>query len=211
MSRKKGRSPDDAEGWESLEEDAVGSLAPNPELEDAMREAMEAVEARQEARGSGEGSSEELAALQDRLLRLQAEFENFRKRTLREKEEAWLYGHQNVVKDLLPTVDNLERAIGHARGSEAGDLEGLLQGVELVLRELLGVLTKHGVTEIEASGQPFDPEVHEAMTQQPRADVPPNTVVDVFEKGYKLRDRLLRPVRVVVSSAAADEPGDEED
>jgi molecular chaperone GrpE len=198
--------PDAPEGWESLEEEAEGALGPNPELEEAMREAMEAVEAREEERRGptepgAEGPSEEVAALQDRLLRLQADFENFRKRTLKEKEEAWRYGHQNLVKDLLATVDNLERAIEHARGSEGGDLEGLLQGVELVLRELLGILGQHGLAEIDAEGEPFDPAFHEAMAQQPDDSVPPNTVVQVYEKGYRLRDRMLRPARVVVSGA----------
>jgi molecular chaperone GrpE len=200
--------PDDPEGWESLSEDGGGSLAPNAELEEAMREAMAAVEARESEarRGAGAGDApalqQEVAALQDRLLRLQADFENFRKRTLREREEAYLYGHQNLVKELLPTVDNLERAIEHARG-EGADLEGLLQGVELVLRELQSVLARSGVAQIEAEGKPFDPALHEAMGAQPTADVPPNTVTQVFQKGYRLRDRMLRPARVMISSPAA--------
>jgi molecular chaperone GrpE len=203
---------DAAEGWESLSEEQTTSLAPNPELEEAMREAMAAVEAREsEARAGGAAAGPEaaalqaeVAALQDRLLRLQADFENFRKRTLREREEAFLYGHQNLVKDLLPTVDNLERAIEHARGHEGADLEGLLQGVELVLRELQSVLARSGVAEIEAEGQPFDPALHEAMGARPDASVAPNTVTQVFQKGYRLRDRMLRPARVMVSTAAGD-------
>jgi len=195
----------DESGWEHLEEEASGgSLAPNPELEDAMREAMEALESRDESRRprppAGEAVSEEVAGLRDRLIRLQADFENYRKRVLREREEAYRYGHENLVKDLLGTVDNLERAIEHARGSQGGDAEGLLQGVELVHRELLGVLAKHGVEEIEAEGVPFDPAVHEAMAQTPSETAAPNTVIQVFEKGYRLRDRLLRPARVVVAS-----------
>jgi len=211
-------APDPAEpleGRESLEEEAARALAPNPELEEAMREAMEAVEAREEERRAGEapagGPSEEVAALQDRLLRLAADFENFRKRTLREKEEAWRYGHQNLVKDLLATVDNLERAIEHARGSEGGDLEGLLQGVELVLHELLGVLGQYGLEGIDAEGRPFDPALHEAMVQQPDASVAPNTVLQVYQKGYRLRDRLLRPARVVVSGRAAQAEKEDQD
>jgi molecular chaperone GrpE len=179
-----------------------------------MREAMEAVEARQEDRSGGEapasGDPAEVAGLQDRLLRLQADFENFRKRTLKDRQEALRYGHENVVKDLLPTVDNLERAIEHARSSDGGDLEGLLQGVELVLRELRGVLGRHGVEEIAAEGQAFDPAVHEAMAQQPSESVRPNTVIDVFQKGYRLRDRMLRAARVVVA-AAPTEAGKQQD
>ena len=149
----------------------------------------------------------ELAELKDRMLRLQAEFDNFRKRALKERQEASQYGHQNLVKDLLSAVDNLDRALDHSRTSESGDLEGLLQGVELVQRELLGALGKHGVTQVEAQGKPFDPNVHEAMVQAPDGSVPENTVIDVFEVGYKLRDRLIRPARVVVAKA----PGGEGD
>lgn len=209
------------EGWESIveDDDESPSLAPNAELEEAMREAMEAVEARQGTRQSGDAAAPgdapeaqapakpqaQIAALEDRLLRLHADFENFRRRTLKEKEQAYLYGHENLVKDLLPTVDNLERAIEHARKSKDGDLEGLLQGVELVLREFLGIFGQHGVTAIEAQGRPFDPAEHEAMAQAPDADAPPNTVIQVFEKGYRLRDRLLRPARVVVSRTPDEE------
>jgi molecular chaperone GrpE len=208
---------DRPEGWESLSEEEVGSLAPNAELEEAMREAMAAVEAREsEARGAAAPGADagalqgEVATLQDRLLRLQADFENFRKRTLREREEAYLFGHQNLVKDLLPTVDNLERAIEHARGHEGADLEALLQGVELVLRELQAVLARFGVAQIEAEGHPFDPALHEAMGAQPNAEVAPNTVIQVFQKGYRLRDRMLRPARVMISSAVAGEPKEPE-
>jgi molecular chaperone GrpE len=214
----------ESEGWESLSEEASeGVLTPNEELERALREATEAVEAREASRAhphspppgaaggpecASEGPTAELEALraelqerQDRLIRLQADFENFRRRTLREREEAYQYGHQNLVKDLLPTVDNLERAIEHARKSGREDLDGLLQGIDLVQRELMGVLAKHGVTEIEALGQLFDPSVHEALAQVEDPTVPANTVVQVFQKGYRLRDRLLRPAQVVVSRA----------
>ena len=214
----------ESEGWESLSEEASeGVLTPNEELERALREATEAVEARESSRthphppppGAGrptEGPSTELEALraelqerQDRFVRLQADFENFRRRTLKEREEAYQYGHQNLVKDLLPTVDNLERAIEHARKSGREDLDGLLQGIDLVQRELMGVLAKHGVTEIEALGQAFDPSVHEALAQVEDPTVPASTVVQVFQKGYRLRDRLLRPAQVVVSRAGGRE------
>jgi molecular chaperone GrpE len=211
-SKKKVPTEADApEGWESLAEEASeATLAPSPELEQALREAAEAVEERApggesapaapggEAQASPE-VAEELARAQDRLLRLQADFENFRRRALREHNEVQQYGHQNLVKDLLSTVDNLDRAIDHARGSEGGDLESLLQGMELVRRELLAALGKHGVVLIEAVGQAFDPALHEAMAQAPDASVAPNTVVEELQKGYRLRDRLLRPSRVIVS------------
>jgi molecular chaperone GrpE len=202
---------DGPEGREAFEEDAAGgALAPSAELEEAMREAAAAVEAieadeREKKAHAGDRPSREaeleaeLEALRDQLLRLQADFENFRRRTLREKEEAFQYGHQNLVKDLLPTVDNLDRAIEHSRQAAGVDAEGLRSGVELVLRELVAVLAKHGVAPIEAAGEPFDPSVHEAMAQAADGSVPVNTVIQVFQRGYKLRDRLLRPARVVVS------------
>jgi len=157
----------------------------------------------QELKAAFEEREAELEAAKDRHLRLQAEFENFRRRSLKEKQETALYGPQNLVKDLLTTVDNLERAIEHSEQSGDADLKSLLQGVELVQRELLGSLANHGVAVVEADGQPFDPAVHEAMGQVPTDDVPPNTVVEVLQKGYLLRDRLLRPARVIVSAPAA--------
>jgi molecular chaperone GrpE len=200
-----------AEGWESLAEEAGGALSPSPELEAALREAAAAVEAREaEAAGERPPGREELAArireleaekaqLEDRLVRLQADFENHRKRTLREKQEALSYGHENVVKDVLGVVDNLDRAIEHARASSGADFEGMLQGVELVQRELLGVLAKHGVSPIEAEGEGFDPNIHEALAQTEDETVPAGRVARMLQKGYRLRDRLLRPARVMVS------------
>jgi molecular chaperone GrpE len=211
-----------SEGWESLAEEAsAGVLAQSPELEEALREAANAVADPPEpaaAAEPGEGApaeagdpseaavriedlSGELVEVKDRLLRLQADFENFRRRAQREREEAVRYGAQNLFKDLLMTVDNLDRAIDHARKGSGGDLENLLQGVELVQKGLLGLMSRHGVVEIEAFGKPFDPAVHEAMAQVPDASVEPQTVLEVLQKGYKLRDRLLRPARVVVAQA----------
>jgi molecular chaperone GrpE len=218
--RRRGEDPSQPEGWESFAEEASeGSLSPSPELEEALREAAEAVEARETGRAAGgsgaEALREELEQLRDRHVRLQADFENHRRRALKERQEAFQYGHENLVKDLLGTVDNLDRAIEHASHSGGGDFESMLQGVELVRRELLAALAKHGVEEIEAQGKPFDPTVHEAMAQQEDDSVPPNTVVQVFQKGYQLRDRLLRPARVVVSKRSGGEgatgtgPGDE--
>ena len=197
-------------GWESLVEESGGSLAPSPELEEALREAAEAVEARAPGRGrpreapAGPTPREaelaaELEGTRERYLRLHADFENFRRRAARERLEAEQYGHQNLVKDLLAVVDNLDRAIGHARLSSGADLENLLQGVELVRRDLVTALGKQGVAAIEAMGRPFDPALHEAMAQAPDDSVAPNTVIEELQRGYVLRDRLLRPARVIVS------------
>ncbi len=147
----------------------------------------------------------ELAESREHHLRLQAEFENFRRRTLKERQESHRYGIQNLVKDLLSTVDNLDRAIEHSEQNVDADLQTLLQGVELVRRELHSALGKHGVTVIEAKDQIFDPAVHEAMGQMPSDEVPQNTVVQELQKGYQLHDRMLRPARVIVSRPLTDQ------
>lgn len=215
------------------EEEDGPKMSPSAEMEAALREATEAVEDRQRAApgGADDGTmsadkvtiemlSQELQSLKDafeergkeleesndRFLRLQAEFENFRRRGLKERQESFQFGHQNLVKDLLTTVDNLERTIEHAEQSTDGELRGLLQGVELVRRELLSALGKHGVKVIEAADEAFDPTYHEAMGQAPSTTALPNTVVQVLQKGYLLHDRMLRPARVLV----AREPTEEE-
>ncbi|GAF93850.1 unnamed protein product, partial [marine sediment metagenome] len=126
------------------DEDSGPKLPTNPELEDALREAVESVESHEKEAAAGpEDVAAELAKSNDRLLRLQADFENFRRRALSERHDLYQHGHENLVKDLLLTVDNLDRAIGHARESEGGDLESFLQGIELVQREFLGILEDH--------------------------------------------------------------------
>lgn len=210
--------PEASEGWESLAGEPPGrSHQAEAQADEAMREAGQASEPGDPPPGAPpgdepvdllDGAQHEIEAMKDRLLRLQADFENYRRRVLKEREDAFNYGHENLVKDLLAPVDNLERAIELARKRDGGDLEGFLQGVELVLRELNGILAKHGVSEIVALGQTFDPNVHEAMAQEPAGGSEPNnTVTQVLEKGYRLRDRLLRPARVVVARRREEEPG----
>src|SRR5262245_11708633 len=143
----------------------------------------------------------ELAELKDKHLRLAAEYDNFRRRSLKERQDLHNYANENVFKELLPIVDNLERAVTHARKEEQRpDSENLLQGIELTYRSLLQVLAKHGVVEIEAQGTAFDPQVHEAVRRVPSGDHQPGTVVEVYQKGYKLKDRMLRPAMVAVAS-----------
>jgi molecular chaperone GrpE len=228
-------------GQDAVDDEAsAGSLGASDELEEALRQATESVEARAAERESGvvgsaadsadkvllEVLSQELQSLkqkfeeigrerdelQDRHLRLQAEFENFRRRGLKERQEAHNFGHQNLVKDLLPTVDNLDRAIeASAEDSGGVDLQALLQGIGLVRRELLGVLGKHGVTKIDASEKRFDPEVHEAMSQVVDDKVPAGTIVAVLEEGYQLKNRMLRPSRVVVSKQSESGEGENQE
>jgi molecular chaperone GrpE len=146
----------------------------------------------------------ELAELKDRYLRLGADFDNFRRRSLKERQDLHNYANENLVKELLPIVDNLERAVEHGRKEEQrGDSDNLLQGIELTYRSLLQILNRQGVVEIQALGQAFDPQIHEAVRRVPTSDQPPSTVVEVYQKGYMLKDRLLRPAMVAVASEPA--------
>jgi molecular chaperone GrpE len=132
------------------------------------------------------------------LQRTQADFENYRKRNQREREHEARFAHGSFAHDLLPVLDNLDRATAAAR--QAGETGPLVQGVALVQTQLLELLKRYGVTRIEAQGKPFDPNLHQAVMQQPAAGQPPNTVVQVLEQGFMIHDRVLRPARVVVSA-----------
>lgn len=134
----------------------------------------------------------------DRFLRERADLENYRKRASREKEELLNYGTKSLIEEILPVVDNLERALTHA--SEES-LSALVEGIQMTHGMLISALKKFGVTPIEASGAPFDPSFHQAMTQIPTDQHPPNTVVEEFQRGYMLKERLLRPAMVSVSTA----------
>lgn len=136
--------------------------------------------------------------LRDRLLRSQAEMENYRKRLQREREEERRYSESGLIRDLLPVLDNLQRAVVAAE--QGGTVEDLRQGVSMVLQQAREMLSKHRVQPIAALGQPFDPNHHEALTQMPSADIPPMTVLQEVETGYMLHDRVLRPTKVIVSS-----------
>ena len=132
----------------------------------------------------------------DRYLRAAADLENLRKRQRREVEDGKLEAKGKVLKEMLPVVDNLERAIEHAR-QQSGD-SPIIEGVQLVLRQLMTAFERLDVTPIEAMGAPFDPNLHEAISQQ-ESDAPPGSVVQVLQRGYKGGDRLLRPALVVVA------------
>jgi len=133
----------------------------------------------------------------DRLLRQAAELENFKKRAAREKTEAIRYANESLVKDLLPVLDNLERALDYAQGG--GNGKPLLEGIEMVLKSFVEILGKHGVNSISAVGELFDPNKHEAIAQVVTQEHKPNTVVEEHHKGYYLLDRLLRPAQVSVA------------
>jgi molecular chaperone GrpE len=132
----------------------------------------------------------------DRFLRAQAELENYKKRVEREKGSLVRYGNEELIKAILPVIDNLERALNHPAGENP---DGLVEGIKITLNQLLQVLEKFGVSSIAAVGEPFDPSKHEAMMQVESTEHEPNTVVSEFQKGYVLNDRLLRPAMVSVA------------
>ena len=140
---------------------------------------------------------DELSETRERVLRTAADAENFKKRLQREKEEQTRYANESLVRELLPVIDNLERALEH---SEAGaDQGGLLEGLNMTLKGFLDTLTRFGCTPVEAAGKPFDPNFHEAVSQEESADHEPNTVLRELQKGYMLKERLLRPAMVLVA------------
>ncbi len=143
---------------------------------------------------------EELGQMKDRALRVQAELENYRKRVAREAEEQRRYADMGLLREILPVLDNMERAIEAAEKS--GEAPGLLEGFRMVVTQLTGVLERHHCTPIEALNRPFDPNLHEAISQMPSNDHPPNTVMHVVQTGYVLHDRVVRPSQVIVSAPA---------
>jgi molecular chaperone GrpE len=189
------------------EEDVVMVDAPSETLEEILAEEEE--QARRAA-DPGAGSPSELAEarreiaeLRDRELRKVAEFENFKKRTEREKSDYFRFALGDFFRDLLPVLDNFERALDHAPAAEDDEYR---QGIELIYRQFSDALKKRGLTEVPTSGG-FDPNVHEAVAREETAGVEPNTIVAVLQKGYYLNDRLLRPAFVKVAIAPHDEKG----
>lgn len=142
----------------------------------------------------------QLAEQHELMLRIKAEAENARRRASQDVEKAHKFALEKFAGDLLPVVDNLERALSFIdRADEA--FKGIIEGVELTTKSFLDTVAKYGVNQIDPVGQPFNPELHQAMSIQPSADVPPNTVTFVMQKGYELNGRLLRPAMVGVSKA----------
>jgi len=173
-----------------------------------------------ETEGVEEDAAEEELSLEDQLraevqthqeqyLRTLANMENLRKRTQREKEELAKYANENILREILPVIDNLERAVEHAEQAESS--EGLFEGVQMTLDQFSQVLTRFGVEPIESLGQLFDPALHQAMGQLETDEYPANTVAQQMQKGYQLNERLLRPAMVMVAKEAkVPKPEDDE-
>jgi molecular chaperone GrpE len=147
-------------------------------------------------------AQEEISTLKDSLLREKAETQNVRKRLQRDVENAHKYGLEKFLTNVLPVIDSLEKAVESAGQSEDSN-SAVVEGVELCLKMMLEILAKENVVQIFPEGEPFDPQFHEAMSVIENPDVEPNTVVNVFQKGYTLNERLVRPAMVIVSKASA--------
>ena len=203
---------------------AAAERAPSPELQRALDDAAAAVEGR-EAGSSGTSADEavteallaakkeleaaleqtkrEASQLRDNWMRAAADLENYRKRAAREREDVQRYGVEKLLKDFLPVMDDLDRAMSMVSSGEVGSAgEQLLNGVQLVQKKFLSTLGKHGVTSFESAGQAFDPERHEAVQQAHHPEIPAGQVAQELQRGFMIHDRLLRPALVVVSLGA---------
>lgn len=136
---------------------------------------------------------------EEKILRLAADFENTKKRLERDREISLKYAEENILKELLPGIDNIERAM--EQGREANNIQSLMQGVELTRDGLLSTLEKYGVKAIDSVGHPFDPNIHEALAMEETDELEPNMVLREYQKGYLYKDRLLRPAKVIVSKS----------
>ncbi len=186
---------------------------PEPIDDDTKPTAEDGLPASEEAPKDAEVSDPEerireleanLRARDEDLLRERAEVENFKRRTNRDKAEAIRFASEPLIRELLPVVDNLERALEHAEA--AGEAGAVVDGVRLVHKGLVDALTRHGVARVEALGEPFDPSAHEAIAQASSDDHAPGAVVQQHQVGYRLHDRLLRPAMVSVNARKAEEP-----
>jgi len=155
----------------------------------------------EEAKSALAAKSDEAQALQDKYLRLAAEFDNYRKLSQRDLRESSRFANETILRELLPVIDNLERAVKSAKDTPEGD--ALIRGVELTLKQFSETLAKFGVQPVIGVGAAFDPACHQAVARVERADLPENQVVEEFQKGYLLHDRILRPAMVSVASAPA--------
>lgn len=200
QTEEKAESPLDGSRAEAAESQDEATAPPDGQPQDV--ESLKA--ALEEAQG-------QIASLEDRALRATAESENVRRRADRSIENARKFALEKFVEDLLPAVDSFERAVeaasSHAEG-DGSEVAAMAEGIELSLKLLQGAMERQGIAVVDPIGAPFDPNLHEAMTMVDNAEVEPGSVVDVFQKGYTVNGRLIRPARVIVARqpAAVEEP-----
>jgi molecular chaperone GrpE len=180
-------------------EDAESSQADQAEapVDDGADDAGDPVKALEEQLTAAKAEAKES---HDRMLRMAAELENYKKRMAREQDDLKKYATEKLIGQLLTVVDNLERAIASTSADNCTE-KSVADGVAMTLAEVMKILEKHNVTPITALGEPFDPAFHQAMCQEACPDQPPNTVIQEYQKGYLIHDRLLRPAMVVVSKS----------
>ncbi|MEE4191443.1 MAG: nucleotide exchange factor GrpE [Halieaceae bacterium] len=193
------RSEAAAAGTADAVEGAVEEQTAADAAGEAAADAGEAADDIAEAEQTVEHLKDELDAAKDAALRAAAEAQNARRRAEQDVEKARKFALERFASDLLPVVDNLRRALDAS--SETEGVDAITEGVDLTLRSLLDVLKKNGIEVVDPAGEPFDPQLHQAMTMVPNPDLEPNTVMDVMQQGYTLNGRLLRPAMVVVSKA----------
>ena len=174
---------------ENIEENNI-----EPDVENAAEDEQQVEE---------RSSEDEIAQLNDKLLRLGAEFDNFRKRSIREKEELRKHATENLMVEMLEVCDNFERALHSAKAAD--DPKSIVEGVEMVLKQFISILEKEGIKKIECKGEEFDPHLHEAMLHIETDECPDNTIIDVHKPGYTLHSKVIRPVMVTVAKKPEDD------
>lgn len=191
VSTGNGEDKEQAKSDEGMSKDAASIPAEEHKKKKSKEDLI------QEQERSIKESEKEISELKDRLLYQQAEFENFKKLKAKERQEVLRFGNETLIKEILPVIDNLERAIDHA--SKTAESKNIVEGVELTLSGLLKVLEKFSVQRVEAQDKKFDPNLHEAVYEEEREDVEPGIVVGELQKGYIMDGRLLRPAMVSVA------------
>ena len=203
---------DDQEGEDGFDPNAVDEKkeeaieVPSPKEVELKMEILDLRHKLRLAEAQIENKISEMKQNVDEAKRLKGHFDSYKTRVMKEKADQFNYGHEPLLKELLPVVDNFSRALTHAE--KEADLAALIEGVDLILRQLLAVMSKFNVEKIESMGKEFNPGIHQAMNQIPDNSVPPNTVVAVHQEGYLLKDRLLRPAMVGVSKKDVDSSAD---
>ena len=181
-----------------VSEEVSASAEGTDEGDDSVEEETEVSDKEQPVEERAAVAESKYKEMQDRYLRLTAEFDNYKKRMMRENSDRLKYFNMEFIKELLPSVDNLERAISHA-GDDHSDLENMIEGLQMVYKGMQEAFGKFGVSEIESIGKEFDPNCHQAVGMIESQEVPENHVAEECLKGYYLHDRIIRPTMVRVS------------
>ena len=189
------------------------SILESPETASSDETVEELPENPQQNEGVGEGQTQrldkadEIEAVNDKYLRLAAEFENYKRRVQRDQSDTIRFANEKLLRDMLPTLDNLERAIQSGRNQD--NVDGILKGIDLTYKHFIETLRKMGVTQVSSVEEIFDPAKHQAVGQVESSNVPENAIVEEYQKGYFLHDRILRPAMVTVAKAIPAAPDGE--